>query len=410
MLNVVTLAEAGEILQSLVKPVKRTELITLEKGVGRVLAADLCSQADVPSFDRAMVDGLAVRGADTFGASDTLPAMLHLAGTVKMGETPDFRLCPGECALVPTGGALPAGADAMVMIEYTENPGDKLWLVQRSVSPGDHIIKRGDDFAAGQVVLPAGRQIRAADIGTLAALAANQILVFEQPRVAIISTGDELLPVSEPIVPGCIHDVNSPALSVLVRQAGALPIFYGIVADQPDELAGILAQAASECDLVLVSGGSSVGEKDYLAAAIAAQGESDLLFHGIAVKPGKPTIAGLAGDRIILGLPGHPLAAWFMTFWLALPLLDALQGTMPAEPETVTAVTSCRIPSNLGRESIIPVKLVPSAESGKQWLAEPVFTKSGLITALSQSDGCIRISRELEGIEAGSQVTVYRFH
>ena len=410
MLNVLTLDEAKDILLRFARPTGRTQSVSIEEAVGRVLAENVCSVADVPGFDRSTVDGLAVRASDTFGASDSIPAMLQLVGSVLMGRASDVQIKSGECAVVPTGGALPAGADAMVMIEYVETLGDGLMLVNRPSSPGDHLILRGDDFKTGQLVLPAGQVIRTADIGTLAALDVRRVVVYERPRVAIISTGDELVPLGHPLTAGLIHDLNSPALAALVRQSGGEPVLYGIIADRPELLERSLEKARRECDLILISGGSSVGEKDHLHTAIEAQGEPGILFHGIAVKPGKPTLAGVAGKCIMLGLPGHPLAAWFMAWWLAQPLLFALQGAAIPERDTVSAKLSCRVPSNAGRESIIPVRLRPDPADRNRWLAEPVFTKSGLITVLSQSDGCIRISRDREGLEADTSVRVYRFN
>lgn len=409
MLQVLGVDEARDLLLTHVRPIRRVERVSLSDAVGRVLAEDIVASADVPDFDRSTVDGLAVRASDTFGSSENLPAMLEFIDSVVMGQAPAFQIKPGACAAVPTGGALPAGADAMVMIEYVEDLGDSLRLVHRPSSPGDHLILRGDDFKAGQTVLPAGRVLKTADTGTVAALDTHIVPVFAKPRVAVISTGDELVPVGQPLAPGQIHDVNSPALAALIRQAGGDPVLFGIVADQPDLLDDCLKKALRDCDLVLISGGSSVGEKDHLAAAIESQGEPGILFHGIAVKPGKPTLAGCAQGRILLGLPGHPLAAWFMAHWLALPLIYALQGAVMPEQSTVVARTCCRIPSNVGRESIIPVRLMPDPDDCLSWLAEPVFTKSGLITVLSQSDGCIRINRDREGLEAGTRVKVYRF-
>jgi molybdopterin molybdotransferase len=407
MLNVLSIEEAKSRLLHHVHPINRTEIVTLDHLAGRTLAADIRAGTDVPGFDRSAVDGLAVRATDTFGASETLPAMLQLIGAVTMGHAPAFRINPGECAAVPTGGALPEGADAMVMIEYVDSTGDHLQLVNRPAAPGDHLILRGDDFKASQTVLAAGRIIRTADIGTLAALDIEAAEVIQKPRVAIISTGDELVEAGQAIRPGQIHDVNTPALAALVRESGGEPVRYGIVADDLDQLDQCLKKALADCDLVLISGGSSVGEKDHLQAAVEAQGEPGILFHGIAVKPGKPTLGGVTHGRVILGLPGHPLAAWFMARWLAMPLIHALQGAAQPIQDRVPARTSCRIPSNAGRESIIPVRLLAD---GTGWLAEPVFTKSSLITVLSQSDGCIRISRDLEGLEAGTLVTVYPFH
>lgn len=409
MLQVLTIDEAKERLLAQAVRTGRIETIPVAEAVGRVLAADVRASADVPGFSRSSVDGLAVRAADTFGASDTMPAMLQRIGAVPMGQMPSFAIRPGECASVPTGGAIPAGADAMVMIEYVENPGDDLMLVNRAVSPGDHLVLRGDDLTAGQAILTAGHRVRVADLGTFAALAIDRVSVHARPRVAILSTGDELVPIGTRLQPGQIHDINSTTLAGLVRQAGGEPVLLGIVPDCFDMLDTCLKQALSDSDFILVSGGSSVGEKDHLREAIAAQGEPGILFHGIAVKPGKPTLAGVAGGRVLLGLPGHPLAAWFMAILLALPVIHALQGSKAPEPDRIIARTACRIPSNAGRESILPVRLIPDPRSPDSLLAEPVFTKSGLITVLSRSEGFIRINRRQEGLEADTPVVVIRY-
>ena len=408
MLQVIGVDEARICLLEHARPIGRVEWVPAASATGRVLAEPLIAKTNVPAFDRSTVDGLAVRASDTFGASESMPAMLELVGAVAMGQAPSFQVHAGACAAVPTGGALPDGADAMVMIEYVEDLGDSLRLIHRPISPGDNLIRCGDDFKAGQPLIPAGHQISTADIGTLAALDIEQVLVCAKPRVALISTGDELVQSGQPLKPGQVHDINAPALAALVQESGGEPVLFGIVADHPALLDDCLKRALAECDLVLVSGGSSVGEKDYLRAAIEAQGDPGILFHGLAVKPGKPTLAGAANGRIMLGLPGHPLAAWFLTKLLAAPLIYALQGAAAPVPVTVTAKTNCRIPSNAGRESIIPVKLLIEDISPLTYRAEPVFAKSGLISVLSQSDGFVRIEREREGLEAGMSVTVYR--
>ncbi len=407
MLHVLTIDEALSRLLRHVRPIVRQEILPIDQCVGRVLALAIKSTVDVPGFVRSSVDGLAVRASDTFGASDSLPAMLSHVGTVQMGQIPAFAIGPGECASVPTGGAIPEGADAMVMIEHVEQPGGTLCLVNRAAAPGDHLVRRGDDLQTGQTILPAGHRVRTGDIGTFAALALDRIPVIAKPRVAILSTGDELVPVGQTLLPGQVHDINSPALAALVRQAGGEANLRGIIPDQLDRLDLALKKAVSDCDLVLVSGGSSVGEKDHLQAAIAAQGQPGILFHGLAVKPGKPTLAGVADGRILLGLPGHPLAAWFMAYLLARPLILALQGAPPAGPDIVIARTTSRIPSNTGRESILPVRLAGQPDEPGSYSAEPIFTKSGLITVLSKCDGFIRIERDREGLEAGTLVAVH---
>lgn len=409
MLTVSSLSQAKDMLLNEIMPLAAVEPVSLSDALGRVLAGPVIAPADVPAFDRSQVDGLAVRAADTFGASEALPAILHFAGDVPMGQAAGQALEASACISVATGGMLPPGADAMVMIEYVEQLDPLTRLVTHSVSPGSHVTRRGDDTKAGQLVLKAGQVLRSHDLGAIAALGISQVDVLPVVRVGILSTGDELV---EPMFghtaasAGKIFDVNGPMLAGAVRAAGCQAVPYGIIPDQLDRLTAILKQALQETDLVLISGGSSVGARDYVEQAINAAGTPGVLLHGLAVKPGKPTLAGVCQGKVVMGLPGHPVAAWFMFEHLVAPLLSRLGGIPQRHPVTVTARTTSRIPSNHGREEFVLVSLHQDAVDGA-WLAEPLATRSGLVTQLTASDGYLRIPRDCEGLAEGTTVTIY---
>ncbi|NCC76931.1 MAG: molybdopterin molybdenumtransferase MoeA [Clostridia bacterium] len=403
------------------------ETVGLSEASGRILVEAIVAPYDVPSFDRSQVDGLAVRSADTFGASEALPAILNWAGEVAMGQAATQPLVAGACFGVATGGMLPPRADAMVMIEDVEQIDAETRLVTRSVSPGSHVTRRGDDTRAGQVVLPAGRCLKAPEIGALAALGLSQVGVVPRVRVGILSTGDELVAAGQthpnhvpgslnesvrPVLalPGTVYDANGPMLAAAIREAHALPVEFGIVRDQLDELSATLQAALDQSDLVLISGGSSAGARDYVERAIAAAGQPGVLLHGLAVKPGKPTVAGICQGKLVIGLPGHPVAAWFIFEQLVRPLLAALGGREPVARPKVRARITSRIPSNHGREEFVLVRLLNRAEQPIAWLAEPLPTRSGLITQLSSSDGYLVIDRDSEGLESGSEVVVTLLH
>lgn len=384
----------------------QSESVSLDEAVGLILAEPVVAGQDVPAFDRAQVDGLAVRAADTFGCSESLPAMLRYCGEVLMGQTPGLSLEPGACQGVPTGGAIPPGADAMVMIETVDDFGDGYRYINSPVSPGQNLIFRGDDLRAGQQLLPAGLRLQPHHLAAVAAVGLDRVTVRQSLHVALISTGDELVAPGRPLRPGQVYDANLPMLTAMVRQSGACPRSFGIVADTPDALKETLQQAKACCSLIVLSGGSSVGARDHVSEAVTASGKPGILQHGIAVKPGKPTLIGQIGDCLVLGLPGHPAAAWFMALLLLKPLLACLQGK--PEPETCvqTARLSRQIPSNHGREELVPVRLSSSADAGNLPVATPVFGKSGLIALLRDCQGYIRIPRDCEGLDAGSPVAV----
>lgn len=403
MLTVKTPEEVLSVLETAFSPSPRPEEVPLREARGRVLFAPVEASEFVPGFDRSTVDGYAVRSADTFGCSDSIPAILKLQGEVLMGEGASGALEAGCCMAVPTGGAMPAGSDAAVMLEYAEDYGDGTVGICRSAAPGANLIFKGDDVHPGQTVLPAGRRIVPSDIGALAALGASRVSVCRKPAVGIISTGDELVAVEETPENGQVRDVNSAMLAALIEEAGGEAVRFGILRDDEALLRETLDRALERCDMVLISGGSSVGMKDASCRVMEARGE--VLFHGIAMKPGKPTILGRAAGKPVFGLPGHPVAAFFVSQLFVRPLLDRLQGRTPRR-YAVPAVLTETVSANHGRAQYMGVFL--SQRDGVRY-ARPIRGKSGLITALAGSDGYFCIPRDCEGVAAGETIQVYLY-
>lgn len=403
MLTVKTPDEVLSILNTAFPPSPVPEEVSLSEARGRVLFAPVEAAEFVPGFDRSTVDGYAVRSGDTFGCSDAIPAILKLQGEVLMGEGAGCALNPGCCIAVPTGGAMPAGSDAAVMLEYTEDYGDGTIGVCKSAAPGSNLIFKGDDVRPGQAVLPAGRRLTVQDIGALAALGVSRVHVCRRPVVGIISTGDELVAVEETPGEGQVRDVNSAMLRSLVEEAGGEAVSFGALRDDEALLGEVLDRALERCDVVLISGGSSVGMKDATCRVMEERGE--VLFHGIAMKPGKPTILGRAAGKPIFGLPGHPVAAFFISWLFVRPLLDRLQGRTPRQ-YAVPAVLTETVSANHGRAQYMGVFL--SQRDGVRY-AHPIRGKSGLITTLAGSDGYFCIPRDCEGAAAGETVQVYLY-
>lgn len=378
----------------------RTETVSLETALGRVLARDICADEYVPDFDRSTVDGYAVRARDTFGCSDAIPAILPCVREVLMGEGADFSLEAETCCAVPTGGAVPKDADSVVMVEYTENYGDGSIGIGKAVAPGENMIFRGDDVFPGKVILRQGCVLSSQDIGALAAIGRMEVPVVKKLTVGVISTGDELVDPGEKPGPGQIRDVNSPMLCAMLTGWGAKVIRYGICVDNEEALAALVEKAVIECDAVLLSGGSSVGVKDASCRIIQSMGE--LLLHGIAMKPGKPTILGKTGVKPLVGLPGHPVAAYFITKLFVLPLLGRLMGCT-GEQYTVTARIAESVSANHGRAQYHCCRL---ERRGDELLAHPIRGKSGLITTLAGADGYFCIARDCEGLSQGAEIQV----
>lgn len=376
------------------------ETVPLDQALGRILSQSAKSRESIPGFDRSTVDGYAVRASDTFGCSGAIPAILPLAGEVSMGEGAGRPLAPGTCVSIPTGGALPPGADAVVMLEYTEDYGDGMIGVSKPAAPGANLIFKGDDLRPGDTVLPAGRRLMPQDIGTLAAMGAAEVSVCRRPVVGILSTGDELVPVEASPGTGQVRDVNSIMLQAMMESAGALARRYDIVPDQEPRLLDALDRALRGCDVVLISGGTSAGAKDAVRRVIEARG--DVLFHGIAMKPGKPTLLGRVEGKPVFGLPGHPAAAFFAAHLFVRFLLARLSGRT-LQSLTIPAVLEEPISANHGRAQYIGVRLT---QREGVWHALPIRSKSGLISSVSASDGYFCIPRDREGAAAGETVSV----
>lgn len=404
MLTVMTPEELLTRIANIFGPLDRPpETVGLDCALGRVLAQDILAEEYVPGFDRSTVDGYALRGADTFGCSESIPALLTCTGAVEMGKEPAFAVGPYECAAIPTGGALPEGADAVQMVEHTEDYGGGEIGIVKSVPPGANLIFKGDDVKPGDLVLRKGRRLEPQDIGALAALGVTQVPVVPKLRVGLVSTGDELVPPEGDPGPGQVRDVNGPLVAALLAQAGAEPVPLGIVPDREELLREAVEGALEKCDCVVLSGGSSVGEKDAACRVMAALGE--VLCHGVAMKPGKPTLLGKAEGKPILGLPGHPVAALFTAKLFLIPLLARLEGRTWVE-RTVSARLAQTVPANHGRAQYTGVTLEEKPDG--MW-AVPIWGKSGLITTLAGADGFFCVPRDREGIPAGESVEVSLF-
>lgn len=377
------------------------EVLPLCACLGRILAQDVLSDEFVPNFDRSSVDGYAVKASDTFGCSDSMPAILKMSGVVNMGAAAQLEIEEGSCAYVPTGGAIPKGADAVVMIEYTESYGAGEIGILKSAAPGNNMIFRGDDVFPGKTVLKAGRILRPEDIGALAALGINEVKVSKKPVVGILSTGDELVRTDEKPEVGQVRDVNSAMLAAAAVDFGAEAKCFGIVRDGYVRLHNAVSEAIEECDILLISGGSSVGQMDSTCAVIERLGT--LLLHGIAMKPGKPTIAGAINGKPVFGLPGHPVAAHFVAEVFVRPLVMQLMGASAAR-RCVRARLTEAVPSNHGRAQYGGVILT---EEGGALCARPVHSKSGLISTLAGCDGYFIVPRDCEGYPCGTEIEVY---
>jgi molybdopterin molybdotransferase len=399
MLQVLPLEEAKKLLRTLAEEKPRlSERAQLSACCGRVLAKDVFSNEDLPAFHRSAVDGFAVKSSDTFGASASQPSLLRLIGEIKMGERSRVTVLEGTCAAVWTGGEIPPGADAMVMLEEAEKLGE-LVAVEHSAAPGRHVVFRGDDVKAGELLLGTGLRLGPREVGLLAAVGITEAEVISRLRIGILSTGDELIDPGETPVGAQIRDSNGAMLLAACQELGADARFFGRVPDEEAATLSVIRNAAEECDLLLLSGGSSAGARDAAYRCLAQLGE--LSFHGLAVKPGKPTFAGRIQDTIVVGLPGHPAAAYLVFHALVRPLIAALKGEQPVE-RTLRAEITQAAPSNDGREELLPVRV-------SEGRAEPVALKSGLISPLTRANGYIRIPRDTEGLQKGASVEVVLF-
>lgn len=397
--------QALQKILSQLSPIKKVEVVKTIHALGRITAEPILAPYPLPSFRRSSVDGYAVQAADTFGASDTLPAYIRCLGEVPMGAAPAFSIQKGTCAIIHTGGMLPDGADAVVMVEYTQSASKHDVEISRSAAPGENVIFTGEDVAVGEQVIAAGMRLRPAEIGGLTALGIMSIHVVSKPRVALISSGDEVIPPEEKLNPGQVRDVNSYSLSALVEKAGGIPLRYGIVSDQFDSLRQTTAKALSESDLVVITAGSSASERDLTARVVNSLGQPGVLAHGVNVRPGKPTILAVCDGTPVIGLPGNPVSALVIARLFLVPMLELLQNRNPVlPPPRWSARLSINLSSQAGREDWVPVRLL---DEDTGLTAEPVFGKSNLIFTLVRADGLIRIPPSATGLSAGDIVQVY---
>jgi molybdopterin molybdotransferase len=389
-------------------PVERT--VGIEDALCMVCAADVVSPEDLPSFSRSTVDGYAVAAEDTFGATESMPAYIDLDGEVLMGEAPGFAVRRGSACRMPTGGMLPAGADAVVMFEHVNPVDERLIEVMKPVTPGENVIAHGEDVKRGELLVVRGRRIRPQDIGACAGLGITELKVFGPPVVSIISTGDEVVPAGASPGPGQVRDINSYVISGMLREAGCVPLRKGIFGDEYEAIRSAVQSSLEDSAAIIVSGGTSVGTRDMIARVIDELGDPGILFHGVSLKPGKPMLGGMIGPTPVFGLPGHPAAVAVCFDVFIRPVLAGLSGELQGVRRytggTVRARLSRNVASAQGREEHLRV-MIEEDESGL--VAVPVFGKSGLITTLVKADGTVIIPINVNGIEAGSTVDVRLF-
>ncbi|MBV5305164.1 MAG: molybdopterin molybdotransferase MoeA [Desulfobulbaceae bacterium] len=399
--------EALEILLSRLETVTpETETVSLSAALGRITARQIISLEDLPAHTRSTMDGFAVQAVDTFGASESMPGYLRIIGEVVMGEQSSLVVDRGCCVRIPTGGLLPAGTDAVVMLENTVPIDESMIEVVKAVGVGTNLIAPGEDIGKGTPALPAGYCLRPQDIGLLAGLGMDRIEVYRELRVGVLSTGDEIVPYTEVPPPGKVRDINGITLSSLIQRAGATANLYGIVSDRKDVFFPAVEKAVAENDIVLFSGGSSVGMRDLGEEAISSLGNPGILVHGVALKPGKPIIIGLTGTTPIFGLPGHPVSAMVCFELFVEPTIRHLSGLAVREvlPQPVVLARLGRnINSAPGRRDLIRVRL-SKQDSG--WVAEPVLGKSGAITTISRAHGYFLIDEDSQGLTQDSEVKV----
>jgi molybdopterin molybdotransferase len=406
LFTVYTPPAAWSLFRSHFTPRVRSERIAVADALDRILVESLTSPQDLPEFPRSTVDGYAVSAADTYGATPGLPAFLAVVGEVPMGQAATLEIGVGEAALVHTGGMIPPGANAVVMIENTQRVGGNNIEVMAPVSEGQSVIQIGEDIRRGSQVLAAGRKLRAQDIGGLLALGITQVNVASRPSVGIVSTGDEVVAPDQPVLPGQVRDINSYTLAALTARSGGQAVSYGIIPDDRTELEAAARRAFAECDIVVFSAGSSVSYRDMTADVINDLGAPGVLVHGVSVKPGKPTILSVCDGKPVFGLPGNPVSAMVIFDLFITPTILALLGTTALPQQQVRARLARNIASDSGREDYVQVRL--ETRDGEPW-AVPVFGKSNLIYTLVNAEGTIKIDLDSNGVKAGEWVTVTLF-
>jgi molybdopterin molybdotransferase len=386
------------------------ERIPLDDSLARVLSEEIVAREDLPEEARSTVDGYAVRAEDTFGASDAVPSLLEIAAPVRMGAIPEFTLKPGQASPIPTGGFLPRGADAVVMVEYTTPVGEKSVEVTHPVTMRTNVLGKGEDFKSGEPLLRKGMRLRCQDIGFLAAAGFAEVPVYRKPKVAILSSGDEIVPVEKKPRPGQIRDANGHALAALVREAGGEPLLYDIVPDNAAMMQSTLEKALSESDVTAISGGSSVGARDLMKGVVSNLDGAEILAHGISIRPGKPTLLADRSGKAVFGLPGHPVSALVVAQTFLAPFLQYLQGAVLKKGplgDRVEVRLATPIHSIIGLEEYIRVRI----EDGNDPVckAYPVYGKSGILSTMVRANGILVIPMNVEGFSSGETVQAVRF-
>ncbi len=387
-----------------------TETIPLRACVGRVLAQEVTAPEQLPPFSRSTMDGFAVRARDTFGCSESEPALLTIVGEIAMGSSGrNISLRPGQTCRIWTGGELAAKADGVVMVEYSHLLDEQTVEIFRPVAPGENVIRVGEDTEQGHMVLADGRKLRPQDAGVLAGLGITEVVVHRKPVIAVLSTGDELVPPDQQPGPGQIRDINSTTLAALIEESGGIARSFGIINDNFENMFAACRDALANADMVLLSGGSSVGQRDFTLQVLEQLEDSELLAHGVAIRPGKPTILARVGNKALFGLPGHVASAMVVFYLFVRPLLQRFSGVTGSQGLLpVQAITGEQIPSTIGREEYVRVQLVREADS-IQPVALPIYGRSGLLTPLVRADGLLVIDRDSEGLNKGAAARVLLF-
>ena len=386
------------------------EEVDIKIALHRFLAEDIVAPANLPGFNRSTMDGYAIRAEDSFGATGNLPSYLKIIGEIKMGVKPEFRINSGEAVKISTGGMLPEGANAVMMVEYTEQIDDTTIEARRSISPWENVVRKDEDLKTGEIILRKGSRLRPQDIGVLAGIGKTNIKIYRKPKIAIISTGNEIIPAKGKLLIGQVRDINSYTLGACIEEAGGTPAYRGIIKDKVILLEQEIKKTIKEdkVEAVIISGGSSVGIRDITLEVLNRLGKPGVLIHGVSVKPGKPTILAIADNRPIFGLPGHPVSAMIIFDLFVRPLINWLQGGEYnyCFAKEIEAELTCNVFSDSGREDYVRVFVYKEDE---KFYAKPIPGKSGLISTMVRASGLIKIGLNVEGLEKGSKVVVRLF-
>ncbi len=404
--QVKSVEETFSLIEELIHPLTDRIVLPLHKALNYILAEDIVVKENVPGFRRSSVDGYAVIAKDTFGSSENMPGFLNVAGEVKMGEAPQNPLSVGEAIYIPTGGMLPDGSDAVIMIEHCEDLSGLLNLY-RQVAPGENVISIGEDMKAGESLVTTGTKLRPQELGALASQGITEVSVYRKPVVGYLSTGDEIVPIeTKDLGIGQVRDMNGITIGSLVSEWGCEFLYGGIVKDDQTELERVTAEMLEKTDCLILSGGSSVGTKDYSVEVIDRMGRPGVFVHGISIKPGKPTILASADGKPIIGLPGHPASAMIIFNLFGKAVLHKLQGWTSDEKNLAKAIVTKNLPSTPGRTDFVRARLFLEEN---QWYADPILGKSSLISTLVKSEGMIEIPSKSEGVLKGETVSVRLF-